>query len=186
MLTLMNFSDSPRHFEITELAATLKNVTVPNVSELSALASIVLPMPGGPCNSTPLHGRTTPLKSSGYSQGCTTLSCKIDLASSLPCTSDHLMLQSRLTMSLRRRNEIYTISSLQWIPTQTVQSPPPILSVPVINFQEILPLIEIFFPRPPALNREHLPLETIVQFQCWTHLSYPQVELAHHSDHFQR
>lgn len=50
--TRMSFSDSPRHFEIKVLAATLKNVKSLCVVEHKALASIVLPQPGTPCSST--------------------------------------------------------------------------------------------------------------------------------------
>lgn len=50
--TRISFSDSPRHFEMSELAAMLKNVNVSWVSEHKAFASSVLPQPGTPCNRT--------------------------------------------------------------------------------------------------------------------------------------
>lgn len=50
--TRISFSDSPRHLEIKVLAAMLKNVKFSCVSEHKALANIVLPQPGTPCNRT--------------------------------------------------------------------------------------------------------------------------------------
>lgn len=48
---LTNFSDSPRYFEVSVEDDTLKNVVPHSVA--TALASIVLPVPGGPTIKTP-------------------------------------------------------------------------------------------------------------------------------------
>lgn len=53
-----NFSDSPRYLEVSVAEETLKKVVPHSVA--TALASIVLPVPGGPTISTPFHGRRIP------------------------------------------------------------------------------------------------------------------------------
>ncbi|KNC30179.1 hypothetical protein FF38_00824 [Lucilia cuprina] len=67
---------------------TLKNVVPHSVA--TALANIVLPVPGGPTIRTPRQGLRIPLKKSGIIMGKTTASCSIDLASFKPATSVHL------------------------------------------------------------------------------------------------
>ncbi len=60
----------------------LKNVVLH--SEATALASMVLPVPGGPIIRMPFHGRRMPRKKSGIMSGSTTASCSRDFASSRP------------------------------------------------------------------------------------------------------
>jgi hypothetical protein len=55
-----SFSLSPRYLELRVEADTLKKVVWHSVA--TALASIVLPVPGGPNISTPFQGRRIPLK----------------------------------------------------------------------------------------------------------------------------
>ena len=55
---LTSFSDSPRYLEVRVDDETLKKVVPHSVA--TALASIVLPVPGGPTMSTPRHGRRMP------------------------------------------------------------------------------------------------------------------------------
>ena len=71
-ITLTNFSASPLHLLANEEELTLKNVVFPCVA--SALASIVLPVPGGPNNKTPFQGLLIPLKYSGINKGNKTAS----------------------------------------------------------------------------------------------------------------
>ena len=49
--TLTSFSELPRHLEATDEAEMLKNVVLHSVA--TALASSVLPVPGGPYNRMP-------------------------------------------------------------------------------------------------------------------------------------
>ncbi|KAH3683465.1 hypothetical protein WICPIJ_005549 [Wickerhamomyces pijperi] len=58
-----NFSDSPKYFDVKEDAEILKNVDLDSVA--TALASMVLPVPGGPNRSIPLAGSLNPLNKSG-------------------------------------------------------------------------------------------------------------------------
>ena len=53
-------SDSPRHLE-ARVEEVSEKKAVPH-SVATALASSVLPVPGGPNMSTPFHGRRMPLK----------------------------------------------------------------------------------------------------------------------------
>jgi hypothetical protein len=55
---LIIFSLSPTHFDIKVLADILKNVDLH--SDATALASIVLPFPGGPYNKIPFVGSLIP------------------------------------------------------------------------------------------------------------------------------
>jgi hypothetical protein len=68
-------------------AEMLKKVVLHSVA--TALASIVLPVPGGPYSSTPFHGDSSPWKSDGYLIGMTTASLSRRFASSLDATSAH-------------------------------------------------------------------------------------------------
>lgn len=58
--SLTSFSDSPRYFEVKVDEETLKNVVPHSVA--TALASIVLPVPGGPTIRTPFQGLLIPCK----------------------------------------------------------------------------------------------------------------------------
>ena len=60
----MSFSLSPRHLETMLLAEILKKVDLDSVA--TALANIVLPVPGGPNKSTPFQGSSNPVKKWGY------------------------------------------------------------------------------------------------------------------------
>jgi hypothetical protein len=62
---------SPRHFDVSVDAVTLKNVILHSVA--TAFASSVLPVPGGPKSRTPFQGRRMPWKYPGMSMGSTTL-----------------------------------------------------------------------------------------------------------------
>ena len=70
----MCFSESPTHLETKEDAEMLKNVALHSLA--TALANMVLPLPGGPKSSTPRGGRRTPEKSTGFRTGATTISQK--------------------------------------------------------------------------------------------------------------
>mmetsp|Transcript_16359 Transcript_16359/g.51995 ORF Transcript_16359/g.51995 Transcript_16359/m.51995 type:complete len:362 (+) Transcript_16359:415-1500(+) len=70
---------SPRHFEMSVEALQLKNVDP--FMPATALASIVLPVPGGPNSRTPFHGSRIPVKNSGTSSGSATASFSSRLAS---------------------------------------------------------------------------------------------------------
>lgn len=72
-------SDSPRYLDASVEDDTLKKVVPHSVA--TALASIVLPVPGGPNMRTPFHGRRMPWKKSGMRRGRTTASSRRRLAS---------------------------------------------------------------------------------------------------------
>ena len=78
-------SDSPRYLLASVLDEMLKNVVPHSVA--TALASIVLPVPGGPNISTPFHGRRIPRKYSGIHSGKTTASSSTRFASVRPAIS---------------------------------------------------------------------------------------------------
>jgi hypothetical protein len=61
------FSDSPFHLEAREDALMLKKEVSPTVA--TALASSVLPVPGGPNRSTPFQGFLRPVKYYGIISG---------------------------------------------------------------------------------------------------------------------
>jgi len=68
-------------------------------SEATALASMVLPVPGGPTIKMPFQGRRMPRKNSGMISGNTTASCSNDLASPKPAMSFQPTPGLRLTTS---------------------------------------------------------------------------------------
>eukprot|EP00959_Pyramimonas_sp_CCMP1952_P284137 5938914-Pyramimonas_sp.AAC.1 len=57
--TLTSFSLSPRQRDMSVEAEQLKNLMLPMA--LTAFASSVLPVPGGPNSSTPFHGGSIPI-----------------------------------------------------------------------------------------------------------------------------
>lgn len=61
----------------------------------TALASIVLPVPGGPKSKTPRQGWTNPTNNSGSSNGSSTASFNKRLASTLPAMSYQYTLGER-------------------------------------------------------------------------------------------
>jgi hypothetical protein len=61
-----------------------------NARHAPALASMVLPVPGGPNIMTPLTGRRMPVKNSGMIMGSTVASSRTRLASARPAMSLHL------------------------------------------------------------------------------------------------
>ena len=63
---LTSFSPSPTYLLVKLLALMLKNDELD--SEATALASMVLPLPGGPNNNRPLVGVLRPVNSSGLQQ----------------------------------------------------------------------------------------------------------------------
>ena len=54
------FSESPRYLEVNEEEETLKKEVLHSVA--TALANMVLPVPGGPTINTPFKGRRMPKK----------------------------------------------------------------------------------------------------------------------------
>mmetsp|Transcript_5216 Transcript_5216/g.21050 ORF Transcript_5216/g.21050 Transcript_5216/m.21050 type:complete len:285 (-) Transcript_5216:406-1260(-) len=96
--TRTSFSESPRYLETTVDAETLKKThfsfsfapdSPPPDSVATAFASMVFPVPGGPCSRTPRQGRSRPVNSAGYRNGATTASRRIFLATARPATSSH-------------------------------------------------------------------------------------------------
>lgn len=61
--TRTSFSESPRHLLMMLLAEMLKKVVLHSVA--TALASSVLPVPGGPCSRMPFHGVSSPAGGEG-------------------------------------------------------------------------------------------------------------------------
>ena len=99
-----SFSESPFHFEARDEADTLKKVVLPCVA--TALASIVLPVPGGPNMRMPFHGRRMPLKKAGMRMGSSTASCSSFFVSSRSamssnCTCGFLSSTSRSSIWIR-------------------------------------------------------------------------------------
>jgi hypothetical protein len=84
----MSFSPSPIHLEVRVLALQLKKVDLHSVA--IALASIVLPLPGGPYNKIPFDGERRPLKISGLTVGRMICSYRTFFTSTKPLTSSHL------------------------------------------------------------------------------------------------
>ena len=75
---LINFSDSPTHFEIKSEEEIEKKVASDSVAH--AFAKKVLPVPGGPYKRIPFHGFLEPVNNSGNLTGRITASCKAFLA----------------------------------------------------------------------------------------------------------
>ena len=69
-----------------------------------ALANKVFPVPGGPYNKTPFHGRLMPTKKSGINKGKTTASVKALFAVSNSAIS------SKLTFGFMSTTSLSTIS----------------------------------------------------------------------------
>mmetsp|Transcript_83697 Transcript_83697/g.236239 ORF Transcript_83697/g.236239 Transcript_83697/m.236239 type:complete len:233 (-) Transcript_83697:267-965(-) len=93
----MIFSLSPRYLDTSIDALQLKNVLP--FMPATALASIVLPVPGGPNNSTPFHGSRMPTKNSGTRTGRMTDSSSRCLASSSAAMSSKVIPRFRSIMS---------------------------------------------------------------------------------------
>mmetsp|Transcript_41486 Transcript_41486/g.103662 ORF Transcript_41486/g.103662 Transcript_41486/m.103662 type:complete len:245 (-) Transcript_41486:97-831(-) len=85
---LTSFSACPTHLEVRAEAEMLKNRQLHSVA--SALASRVLPVPGGPNSRTPLGGDLRPVKRSGRRAGRITASLNASLASESPAMSSNL------------------------------------------------------------------------------------------------
>ncbi|EAT48673.1 AAEL000367-PA [Aedes aegypti] len=77
---LTSFSPSPTYLLVKVAADMLKKVAEHSVA--TALASSVLPLPGGPKSSKPLAGVRKPVKSSGRTDGSITISWSACLATS--------------------------------------------------------------------------------------------------------
>mmetsp|Transcript_17720 Transcript_17720/g.44668 ORF Transcript_17720/g.44668 Transcript_17720/m.44668 type:complete len:202 (-) Transcript_17720:203-808(-) len=88
---------SPRYLDASVADDTLKKVHP--VSVATALASMVLPVPGGPNSSTPLKGLRMPVKYSGMMSGSTAASSSTRLASRRPAMSSHLTPGARSSRS---------------------------------------------------------------------------------------
>ena len=84
----MSFSPSPRNLLVTLDEEMLKKWKPDSVA--TALASMVLPVPGGPKKSTPLGGARRPENRSGRMCGSTTASWMVLFAYSSPEMSLHL------------------------------------------------------------------------------------------------
>ena len=82
---LINFSPSPKCFDINELALMLKNVQF--TCPANALAIKVLPFPGGPYSNIALGGSQIPLKISGFIKGRMTALVIASLTSFYPLRS---------------------------------------------------------------------------------------------------
>src|ERR1700716_3274790 len=80
-----SFSDSPRYLLVKLLADIEKNVDRDSVA--TALANIVLPVPGGPNSRIPRAVSLNPINRSGLKNGYTTASFSALLAISRPATS---------------------------------------------------------------------------------------------------
>ena len=63
----INFSPSPTHLDVIELADILKNVALH--SDATHFAINVLPFPGGPYSNKPEDGDLSPVNISGRSDG---------------------------------------------------------------------------------------------------------------------
>lgn len=100
-LTRTSFSESPRHLLTMVLADILKNVV--ELSVATALASRVLPVPGGPNRSKPRQGVSTPWNNAGYLVGYTTASFSNRFGSSRPFTS--LQWTSRVSRNISCRKK---------------------------------------------------------------------------------
>mmetsp|Transcript_38451 Transcript_38451/g.98334 ORF Transcript_38451/g.98334 Transcript_38451/m.98334 type:complete len:235 (+) Transcript_38451:592-1296(+) len=92
-----SFSDSPRHLEVSVETEQLKKATP--FMDATALASSVLPVPGGPNRSTPFQGSRMPVKYSGMSSGSVTASLSVRLATSSEAMSSKVMPGPRCSMS---------------------------------------------------------------------------------------
>ena len=94
---LTNFSPSPTNFEVNVEAEMLKKADSDSLA--TALASKVLPHPGGPKRRRPLVGVRRPVNSSGLSAGSMTASCNACLALSWPATREKLQLAASSMIS---------------------------------------------------------------------------------------
>ena len=93
-----NFSESPLHLLTMVEAEMLKNVVLHSVA--TALASMVLPVPGGPNKRMPFQGSSMPVKRWGYFRGISTASFSSLFASSNPTMSWNLTLGLSFMISL--------------------------------------------------------------------------------------
>jgi hypothetical protein len=84
-IVLTIFSPSPTHLEVSVDAEILKNVDFDYAA--IAFPSKVLPVPGGPKNSTPRGGARIPVKMSGLSIGQIIISWIVFFANSRPAIS---------------------------------------------------------------------------------------------------
>lgn len=96
-----NFYDYPFHLDARLLAETLKKVVPPHAA--TALASKVLPVPGGPNMSTPFHALLMPVKYCGILSGNSTAYCSKPLALSRSAIS------SKVIVGLRSITYLYSI-----------------------------------------------------------------------------
>mmetsp|Transcript_11585 Transcript_11585/g.48680 ORF Transcript_11585/g.48680 Transcript_11585/m.48680 type:complete len:352 (+) Transcript_11585:449-1504(+) len=115
---LTHFSPSPNHLEAMLDIETLMKFAPASVA--TARASIVLPVPGGPNRSTPLHGcvRLPRLKSSGRLSGSMTNSLRVSLTlSSAPMSSKRTPTSSAGITSLSRRfSNSFSSAALRSLP----------------------------------------------------------------------
>mmetsp|Transcript_19975 Transcript_19975/g.51516 ORF Transcript_19975/g.51516 Transcript_19975/m.51516 type:complete len:339 (+) Transcript_19975:658-1674(+) len=92
-----SFSPSPNIFEVSDDAEIEKNVAPDSAA--TALASSVLPVPGGPKRSRPLGGERRPVKISGRRAGRITISRRVAFASCSPAMSSQPTAGLRSMMS---------------------------------------------------------------------------------------
>ncbi len=159
--SLTSFSDSPLYLEVSVEEDTLKKVVPHSVA--TALASMVLPVPGGPTMRTPLHGLRMPLKKSGIHMGSTTASSSSRLAScrsamSSQCVLGSFCTMSRSSISMRSRSmppESNFLSSPSPSSSSSLSlSPPPPPPAPPLSSLLAAPAP----PRLPAAPPSALPL----------------------------
>mmetsp|Transcript_5634 Transcript_5634/g.11914 ORF Transcript_5634/g.11914 Transcript_5634/m.11914 type:complete len:319 (+) Transcript_5634:421-1377(+) len=99
---------SPCHLETRSDEDTEKNVDWASVA--TALARYDLPVPGGPYNRMPFHGRRLPVKSCGKRAGKMTASLRASFAPSKPATSSHFTLGFSVKMEPARAPFIFLLS----------------------------------------------------------------------------
>ena len=90
---LTSFSASPCHLEVSVDAEMLKKVAFDSWAR--ALASRVLPLPGGPYKSSPLAGLLRPRNRSALSEGRITISCSA-------CISRALRTKQKMTFTISK------------------------------------------------------------------------------------
>lgn len=92
------FSDYPLHFDAILEAVTLKKVVAP--VDATAFANNVLPVPGGPNNSTPFHALRFPTKICGKASGNKTAYSRISFAFVSSAISSKVMFACKSTTYL--------------------------------------------------------------------------------------
>lgn len=131
-----SFSDQPFHFDARLEEVTLKKVVLP--LEAMALASKVLPVPGGPNSSTPFQALLMPVKRCGNFKGKRTASSKTSFAFQSSAISSKLILGLKHTTyfsSISMRLESGPLpSGQQCFKKDFFYSPSTLTSLPLLGF----------------------------------------------------